>query len=187
MENFLTFILLVITGLMWWQSIFNNNVVLFKERLKVYRQFLVSYNRYLNLSEQFIDLSIEKPIGRINAEILSNAIQDKRIVLLNELSVLKAVISEMKLMDFSSEVTKKLDDIKTISIKILDYFIGERESIEPISEDECYNASKQLKDYISKGSSLEKLLQKEVTLRNFKYYRRKICSKLCCKNWCPIK
>lgn len=179
MSNILTLLIALLTALICWQNIFSNNVVLFKARLKLYNQFSIIYHRFLNFVERFNQLSVDQLVESVQKGSLEMVVQDKKILLINEFAKLEAMISEMLLMDFNPKIISHLDDIKDHSTIICDYLVGGRENVPKPSKEQFDAAFDHLKANIIRKSALDQLFKKDLTLRNFKYYRRHFCSYLC--------
>lgn len=170
-------ILTLITGLIFWQSIFNNNVVLFKVRLNLYQRFSQTYYNFTNIAETFNNSTVKELVEACSKGNSDFIFYKKDVALINELSKLEGIISEIELMDFSPEITSHLQDIKNNSIEIFNH-LTKRKSIE---EKQFKYALKNIKAHGTKNSNLALLFRDELQLRNLRYYKKKVCHYLCKK------
>lgn len=176
MEIFLNLMLVIITGLILWKNVFNTNVVLYKTRLNLYKEFSKAYHRFLNLAENFYKSSVEELTQALQEGSSDRIFINKKILLINEFSTLEAVISEMELVDFSPDIIYQLIKIRQESSSICDLILANSKIK---SEKKLQNAVSNLRGYSSPESRLVSLFKNELILRNFKYYRGCVCAYIC--------
>lgn len=166
---------MVLTGFLWWQSIFQNNVVLFDKRLSCYQRFATHHYQFLS----HFPGHLFKLMTVIGGDLDDKEKKD----LLISFSMLEGVVFEMKMLDFSKEINSDLDKAISNCRTVLQYFyetIPEEKSkkTEALTESVFW-----LEELSKENSEFAKKLHTEIKLRNFRFYvkaaRSKICKWIC--------
>lgn len=179
MELILTGVLAILTALIWWQSLFQNNVTLFQKRMELYQEYARKYHLFVDYAED-----CDKHVVYLNSKEGDPENKKKKMELVKRFSDLEGATSPMMFVGFIHKISlmlsQNIDDARLITS-----FLAQTERRQSnVSKDDVDNALERLKNNTRGDSELNLLFKSELPLRNFKFYINSLLLKICprCKH-----
>lgn len=182
MELILSCALVVLTGLLWWQGLYQNNVTLFQKRLNLYQDFSRKFHRFVGFAEYLDKNLIFILANNIDNEKQEDAVLQEKIDILNKSTDLEGAIHPMLLVGFSKKINDNLIAIKENSSIVTDFLTQTTKRKSDVTNKLFKESLEYLQSASKESSILNIQFNCELPLRNFKFYIKKHCSKLC--YWC---
>ena len=179
MEAIFTGVIALLTIFIFWQALFQNNIVLFKKRLELYNNYSANFHNFLNYAVDlnknikfYLDQAV--PDDENQKEVLAS-----KWDILNKFISLENAIEPMLFVGFSKKIQCSLLEVKKNANTTVDYFTSADKRKSDITHEQVRAAIEELEKTRNKNSDLNCLFQDELPLRNFKFYLNKLCKTIC--------